>query len=175
MNRTELIRQLNLSGVGIEVGVQKGKFSKVILENSNLYLYLLDAWRYFESGYIGVENVESKKHISRMSITVETLLPYEGRFTLIRDTSENGSKLFQNEFFDFVYVDANHSYEECLKDLEIWYPKLKRGGILAGHDYTTILPSIDVKRAVDDFVKKHELTIDNVTDGRFPSFSLKKV
>lgn len=169
-----MIKGLQLQGVGIEIGVQRGLFSKVILENSKLYLYLLDSWRKFDIGYVDTANVENKVQMERMVMTVNNLLSFEGRFTLIRDTSENGSKLFQNNFFDFIYIDANHSYDASLLDLNLWYPKLKSGGILAGHDYINDLPTFEVKRAVDEFSEKHSLKIENVTVEKFPSYYIKK-
>lgn len=172
--RVDMLKGLELNGVGIEIGVKKGIFSKEILENTNLYMYLLDAWRYFDSGYIDIANAENQTQIKRMGFTVNHLLSFEGRFTIIRDTSENGSKIFQNNFFDFVYIDGNHSYKECLKDLELWYPKLKSGGIFSGHDYTNRPPSIEVKRAVDEFSEKYNLDIQKTTTGKFPSFFVTK-
>jgi len=45
------------------------------------------------------------------------------------------SKLFPEEFFDFIYLDARHNYEGIKEDLHAWYPKLKQGGLFAGHDF----------------------------------------
>lgn len=174
ITRDDMLRGLNLSGIGIEIGVKKGIFSRRIIENTNLYMYLLDAWRYFDSGYIDLANAENQTQIKRMGFTVNHLLPFEGRFTIIRDTSENGSKIFQDNFFDFVYIDGNHSYKACLQDLELWYPKLKSGGIFSGHDYTNIPPSIEVKRAVDEFASKYDIKIQKTVKGKFPSWFTTK-
>lgn len=54
--------------------------------------------------------------------------------TLIEKNSEEGSKLFEDEFFDIVFIDANHAYEEVVKDIKTWHPKVRKGGILCGHD-----------------------------------------
>ena len=174
MKRDEWIKQLNLSGVGIEIGVQEGKFSKVILENSSIYLYLLDAWRHFKTDYTDSANVRTSTHIKNMANTAENLKQFDGRFTMIRDTSENGANLFKDEFFDFVYIDANHSYESCKRDLELWYPKVKKGGIISGHDYITMLPWIDVKRAVDDFFNSNNFKVETTDSEKFCSFYLVK-
>jgi len=37
--------------------------------------------------------------------------------------------------FDFVFIDADHTYESVKKDILAWYPKVKKGGIIAGHNY----------------------------------------
>lgn len=160
MNRNQLIKSLNLSGVGIEVGVQQGWYSEVILNNSNLHMYLLDSWRHFEN-YNDAANVDNEKHLLRMAMTISTLRRYEGRFTVIRDTSVNGSKLFSDNFFDFIYIDANHSYAAALEDLQTWFPKVKPGGVFAGHDYLDAPPTFGVKSAVDNFLKDYQI---NTTD-----------
>jgi len=61
-------------------------------------------------------------------------------------TSEEASKLFNDNNFDFIFIDAEHLYDFVKQDLTNWYPKLKTGGILAGHDYRE-----GVQQAVDEF------------------------
>ena len=62
---------------------------------------------------------------------------------------------------DFVYIDGDHSYEMALADMRAWWPKVKAGAFLGGHDW--ILP--DVKRAVLDFLGREpdRLFDDNAT------------
>ena len=57
------------------------------------------------------------------------------------------SRIFKDESVDFIWVDADHHYESVKKDIDYWYPKLKKGGIIAGHDYT----EEGVRRAVWEF------------------------
>jgi hypothetical protein len=54
---------------------------------------------------------------------------------MIRSDSVNGAELFNDESLDFIYIDANHKYEFVKQDMETWFPKLRNGGIFAGHDY----------------------------------------
>lgn len=173
-----MLQTLNLNGVGIEIGVKTGRYSQAILERSQLHLYLLDAWRHFETGYTDRHNTSTSTHLSFMTKTIERLKEFEGRFTVIRDTSENGARLFNDEYFDFAYIDANHSYESCLHDLNLWFPKVKKGGVIAGHDYMSRIPNvnapsnkslIDVKSAVDEFFGKRGISF-RVTDERYPSW-----
>lgn len=60
--------------------------------------------------------------------------PFTSNIELIEDTSENAVKRFDNEYFDVVFVDADHRYKYFKRDVEIWLPKLKKGGLLCGHD-----------------------------------------
>jgi predicted O-methyltransferase YrrM len=68
--------------------------------------------------------------------------------TPLMATSEAASRLFEDESFDFIFIDAEHLYDFVKQDLKNWYPKLKKGGIFAGHDYRE-----GVKKAVDEFFK----------------------
>lgn len=63
--------------------------------------------------------------------------------------STRASELFANNSVRFVFIDAGHSYEQVQADIMCWWPKIMRGGILAGHDYEATWP--DVCRAVDGY------------------------
>jgi len=65
----------------------------------------------------------------------------------IRHNSSEVAALFPDEYFSFIFVDAGHSYDQVMADLKNWYPKLKTGGIMAGHDYD----AQSVADAVKDF------------------------
>jgi hypothetical protein len=54
----------------------------------------------------------------------------------IKAESERGAKYFPNQSVDFVYIDAMHDYESVKRDIMIWRPKVKAGGIIGGHDYS---------------------------------------
>lgn len=59
------------------------------------------------------------------------------------------SKKIDDNSLDFVYIDGDHSYESCKKDILTWVPKLKKGGVIAGHDYLASC-FLGVVRAVDE-------------------------
>ena len=65
-----------------------------------------------------------------------------------KDFSYNISNQFQDNQYDFVYIDADHTYESVKKDLELYLPKVKNGGIIGGHDYTDNWG--EVSQAVDE-------------------------
>ena len=54
---------------------------------------------------------------------------------IIRALSTEAVKQVEDDHFDFIYIDADHTTEGCYKDIVDWYPKVKKGGILCGHDY----------------------------------------
>jgi len=64
-------------------------------------------------------------------------------------TSTHAARLFADASVDFAFIDANHTYESALEDIKAWWPKIKPGGAMAGHDYDCHWP--DVVRAVEEF------------------------
>merc|ERR1712032_1365749 len=85
---------------------------------------------------------------------LKSLFPHSRRATLMRMTSHDAAAVIQNESLDFVWIDGAHDYEEVSEDLAIWFPKLRSGGILAGHDYF-LAGMLDVNRAVHEFFSRH--------------------
>jgi predicted O-methyltransferase YrrM len=75
---------------------------------------------------------------------------FYGRASLIRERSWLAADRFQDESFDLVYIDGDHTYEGVVKDLAAWYPKVKKGGIICGDD----IGWPGVKKAVDEFFIK---------------------
>ena len=72
--------------------------------------------------------------------------------------SLEAANLYSDNSLDFVFIDASHDYVNVKKDIEHWYPKVKTGGIIAGHDYTD--GWVDLVRAVDDFLFENKLVLD---------------
>jgi hypothetical protein len=70
------------------------------------------------------------------------------KFDIIKDTSENASKQFSNDSIDFIMLDGDHSYENTINDIKLWYNKVKPGGYITGDDYN-VFPS--VTKAVNDY------------------------
>jgi len=166
-------------GVGVEVGVCEGEYSEAVLKYSRLsVLYSIDPWKEFDNGfYRDTGNVSQEEQDKRYQNTLERLKKYKKRSKVLRMTSYEASSLFNIDTLDFVYIDANHSYLECMNDFKLWWPKLKKGGIFAGHDYMNE-PSWNcgVKRAVDEFLtsNKQKLFISNETS--YPTwYCIKKV
>jgi predicted O-methyltransferase YrrM len=76
-----------------------------------------------------------------------------------RMSSEQGSTLFQDNSVDFIFIDAMHTYEAVSDDLNKWFPKLKSGKMIAGHDYDWE----GVKKAVDEFFGVDNIYIHNTS------------
>jgi hypothetical protein len=139
-NRVSLIQNILSKfdlGVGAEIGTFKGEFSKEILRHWNGKLYMIDVWRDLSEEY---QDSTNHKHydINLYDETVKNINEFGDRAIMIRTTSESASQIFCDSSLDFVYIDANHSYEFVKQDIELWYPKIKSGGFLLGHDYLDI-------------------------------------
>jgi len=173
-----LLKILNLNGKGVEVGVWQGKFSEQILSESALTeLYSIDPWREFgRNEYVDISNVAQQAQDKNYQITQERLSPFKERSKVLRKTSAEAVKLFADNELDFVYIDAQHSYVECKNDIEMWWPKVKNHGILAGHDYLNgIFPEghFGVKQAVDKFVQENNLKL-HVTQENWPTWYVRR-
>ena len=154
------LTNLGLVGNGVEVGVKRGVFSeKVMKEWKGEHYYIVDIWKEQEN-YVDVANVNQAVQESFMAEALSRVSPWKDRVTVVRNYSVLASKLFPEEFFDFVYLDARHNYEGIKEDLHAWYPKLKQGGLFSGHDFlnANIKEGIfEVKRAVFEFADAHGL------------------
>lgn len=75
---------------------------------------------------------------------------------IIKSDSSIAADNFKDNSLDFCFVDGDHSYEGSKKDIEYWYPKMKKGSYFCGHDYCNI-GERQVARAVDEFAEKHNL------------------
>lgn len=119
----------------VEVGVFKAQFSKHILENWPGTLWLVDPWRAFEEGEGYVDASNHKEHQTAYLEAMQNIEGYESRAFMLRGLSSDMASRFEDNSLDFVYIDGNHAYDWVKEDIELWWPKIKQGGILAGHDY----------------------------------------
>jgi hypothetical protein len=72
---------------------------------------------------------------------------FADRVHVMRGDSLQAVERFADRSLDFVYIDADHSFEGCRRDILAWAPKVKVGGVLAGHDYYN-MPPFEVRKAV---------------------------
>lgn len=173
MKNRNQIPTLFKSGIGIEVGVNIGKFSETILNNSGLdILYSIDPWKKLD-GYTDLLNTTQKDWDDRYEETKERLAKFGDRSKIIRKTSEQAQHDFENGSVDFIYIDADHTYDACKKDLRIWWPKVKKGGMLSGHDYRNAPRDCRVKKAVNEFVDENNLDL-KLTQGGNKSWMIYK-
>lgn len=118
--------------VGAEIGVERGNYSEVICRAvPGLHLYCVDAWRAY-GGYR--EHVSQTKLDGFFASTQERLKDHH--VTFLRDWSVEAAKQVPDGSLDFVYIDGNHTLPFVIADLAAWTPKVRKGGIIAGHDFS---------------------------------------
>ena len=97
--------------------------------------------------------------------------------TLLRKKGVDAATQFEDESIDFVYIDGDHSYDFVKNDIAAWYPKVKQGGILSGHDYTPGNPQkghiYGVIQAVTEFVEQYDLQLQT-TDEEYATWWVTK-
>jgi hypothetical protein len=128
--------------VGAELGVQKGEFSTSLMrrwKDVDEYV-MVDLWAHQEN-YEDIANYgnDIQEQYFQTSINAGKKLIEDKilkKLTVCRNLTTVCATRFPDHYFDFVYVDARHDYKAVLEDLRAWWPKVKRGGIFAGHDYT---------------------------------------
>lgn len=138
---------------GAEIGVEQGLYSKALLKGvPGLHLLCVDAWQAYR-GYR--DHVSQEKLDGFYAYTQTRLKPY--RASIIRKFSVDAAKDIPDGSLDFVYIDGNHGYQHVLADLASWEPKVRSGGVVAGHDYGRSSVG-QVKEAVDQWVAEHGIT-----------------
>jgi len=118
---------------GVEIGVFKGQFSRQLLENWDGTLYMVDPWRPLGDEYIDASN--HKNHMDAYQETMDNIRGFEDRAFMFRGLGELVVDVFEDNSLDFVYIDGNHAYDWVKQDIQLWWPKLKKNGLLMGHDY----------------------------------------
>jgi hypothetical protein len=162
--------------VGAEVGVREGIYAKYLLDHIDFRLfYCIDAWRHLPD-YTDISNVSDAEHECLLQRAMERLSVHDDKTRFVRKLSTEAAEEIGNGTLDFVYIDANHDYAACKQDLLSFYPKMRRGGIMAGHDYLNEIRSegvYGVKRAVDEFVECNRVSDFLVTPEPWPTWILK--
>ena len=136
-----------------EVGIHKGRTIKRVLRVVHGKIgeyWAIDPWCYLGTEYGGKMGNAPQEDWDNIYFSVSKLTSFFPKLHIIRATSERAAKsMFLNEFFDLVFIDADHRYEAVKKDIELWYPKVKINGLLTGHDYGA-RKTFGVKQAVDE-------------------------
>jgi len=149
-----------------EIGVWKGHFSNQILEKNPKRLYLIDPWLFqpeFPHKWYG--GLKATDQIDMELIYQGVLKKFNPspNVHIIRDKSDQAFRLFENDFFDWIYIDGNHEYDFVLNDLKNAYLKVKVDGLITGDDYNWENPQRipTVQEAVQDFLLIHpELEVE---------------
>jgi hypothetical protein len=142
-----------------EIGVWKGGFSERILNaTAPAELHLIDPWAFqseFSDRIFGGSSAEGQKDMDTIHENVCQKFINHSNVKIHRGTSKSILAQFEDNYFDWVYIDGNHYYEYVIEDLRLSLAKVKPGGIIAGDDYTWGRKyDFPVRKAVKDFLKQ---------------------
>lgn len=158
--------------VGIEIGVREAGNLRNLAKNSKFkegMLFGLDCWtedperpEINDAGY-------TQNDLNNQYLGCVIRFSSNPFVKIVRNFSYEGSLLFEDNYFDFIYIDAAHDYESVVEDLNAWWPKLKKGGIFSGHDYfpdTRVWRGKEcgVYKAVNEFAVQKNTEVHHVTD-----------
>lgn len=147
--------------VGAEIGVETGKYSEEICRAiPGIKLYCVDPWQAYDRY---ADHVSQSRLDNFYNVAVSRLI-HMNHFNveIIRKTSLEAVKQFEPGSLDFVFIDGNHHFDFVVQDIIAWTPIVRRGGIVAGHDYKpegseTIPIPFGVIEAVNAYTAAHKI------------------
>ncbi len=129
---------------------------EAVNSGKDLQIFAIDSWEDHEA----VTSAETFDGEETFRCYRENIAPVADRIETRRMPSLEAAAEFTNGRCDFVFIDASHEYRDVLDDLAAWYPKVRSGGVLAGHDYHW--PG--VSRAVREFARANGLKRPRTTE-----------
>ncbi|CAE8626986.1 unnamed protein product [Polarella glacialis] len=137
-----------------EIGVFQANTSTSLLKRfPNLHMLLVDPYHLHTTRSETVFQMVEEFYTSPRSVfdsASESTQPFRSRATHVLQSSVEAAQWLGRNSLDMVFVDGDHRYESVLVDINAWWPKVKPGGILAGHDFAITFPG--VVEAVTRFV-----------------------
>jgi predicted O-methyltransferase YrrM len=118
----------------VEVGSYQGESTVIFAEQIKTLkkLYAVDPWK---NGYSTGDICSDEYPMDVVESNFDIRIKNYPQIIKQKTTSEEFASQIEDGSLDFVYIDGDHSYESCKKDIETWLPKVKKGGVIAGHDY----------------------------------------
>lgn len=171
-SRKAMLDLLPKNAIVAELGVDEGCFTEMIIHQTNpKKLHIVDYWGSKRYSQFKREKVERKfsSQLNAGSVCINL-----GLSTVVADD-------FPNNYFDWIYIDTDHSYKVTREELEAYKCKLKAGGIIAGHDYIIgnweAVVRYGVIEAVHEFCRKYDWEIIYLTAelNNNPSFAIREI
>lgn len=152
---------LDHPALGAELGVKNGQFTEHMLRSfKSLRMVAVDLWAPLPPlEKVGYEDYWTWDFEAIRAEFKERTEPYADRLTVLRMDTADAAAEFEDRMFDFVFVDAEHTYDGVRDDIRAWWPKVKPGGALCGHDYRNKFPG--VKAAVDELRRRVTIGVDS--------------
>ena len=145
---------------GVEIGVRRGDYSVVLCKaNPNIQLTCIDPW-------LAYSRLTQKKQDMFLTQATKNLAAFNAR--ILEKTSMDALKEFEDNSLDFAYIDGHHGFDFCCPDIIFWAQKVRKGGVIAVHDYYSFYQA-GVVNAVDAYTRSHHIDPWYVTRDREPT------
>lgn len=148
---------------GVELGVWEGQTFKYLVSNcpsltlTGVDLYAPQPESNGPEKWLPGENGHKWDHEKYYENLLTFCKDYSDRAFVIKDYTSEAAKQFERKSLDFVFIDADHGYEGCLRDIREWYPLIKKGGYIIGHDIH--FPT--VKQAVTEYFGENSWNVED--------------
>lgn len=144
-----------------ELGVYRGENFMTMIQHEPAVAVAVDSW--INDGVVSRNDSGiTQEELDQLYLSFKQRVADKPYVQVYREYTFEAVKRFPDNFFDLVYIDADHTYEACLRDITDWYPKVKPGGFLLGDDFwnyrTKTGVHFGVKRAVNEFTTKNILS-----------------
>jgi hypothetical protein len=159
-----LVERASDGAIFVEVGAYLGRSSiylasRIKRSGKKIRLYVVDLWDgWVYSACQADASLSQAKDVFGEFVRNVRRAKVEDVIYPLKMSSEQAAELFEDGTLDFVFLDADHAYSSVRRDLEGWFPKVKRRGVLGGHDYLNP-DCLDVRRAVDAFFQEQALPL----------------
>ena len=159
-NRESLYTSLPKDAIGAELGVQRGDNAKILFKVAEpRELHLIDMWE--------------RRH--PYNLVRELFAPHE-QVIIHQAATQDLVVDFDDEYFDWIYVDADHAYNSVNRDLRLYHSKVKENGLVLGHDFFNHGRNhMDVIKAVLECVADGLFEFLYLTKERYPSYGLRRL
>jgi hypothetical protein len=158
---SEMVKKFPDNSHFVEIGYWLGKSStylgvEILNSGKKIKLDCIDSYELLDDCFRNHEHVLPHKD-SCIDEFKNNIKPLKKIITFYKMRSVDTAKMYIDQSLDFVYIDASHYYEEVMKDINAWFPKIKEGGVIAGHDYN----GCEVKKAVNKYFENKKLEYPN--------------
>lgn len=192
--REDFVKILNAENFrsAAEVGVQQGAYAHYLLSKwpQCTEYHAIAIWK-LQHSYLDVANIPDVKQQEFYDEIRNKLKPWGNIVRYHRNFSSFAAYEIKDNSLDFIYIDARHDYVGATEDMELWWNKLKCGGVFAGHDYLDThavsgqnwesdlkvlrdTDTVSVKSAVLHFATKKNRSVLITTQDSWPSWYFRK-
>jgi len=140
-----------------ELGVLMGESIPIFLNNLNVEKYVgVDLFEPYEENKDGSYELMKHKGDTIYNELLNKYLNYKN-IIIEKGYTDKVVEKYNDNYFDLIFIDAGHEYQQVSNDINLWYPKMKKLGIFSGDDY--FYPP--VKKSIHEFISKHNIKLYN--------------